>query len=268
MKRVATRISFLLLLSLVLLAETVWAQDPDRVFHWSGKLAPDKSLEIKDVNGTIRAEATSGEEVQVTAEKSGTRADEVKIQVVPSSEGVTICATYPSGIFGGSSSPCEPGSHWHSNNVHSDNTKVDFTVRLPKNLRFSAWNVNGNIKAEDLGRVVRANTVNGSVQVSTAQWAEAATVNGLIELTMGNAGWDGTLKIATVNGSVHLQMPSDLNAEVKFNSVNGHISSDFPVTLSGFVGHSARGTIGNGGRTLVVDTVNGSVELRKSTGGI
>jgi DUF4097 and DUF4098 domain-containing protein YvlB len=67
-----------------------------------------------------------------------------------------------------------------------------------------------------------------------------------------------------VNGSVHLDMPSDMNADVRFRSVNGRLNSDFPLTVSGtFGGRKLDGRIGNGGRELVVDTVNGSVELRR-----
>jgi hypothetical protein len=58
---------------------------------------------------------------------------------------------------------------------------------------------------------------------------------------------------------------------VKFSSVNGQMTSEFPqLTISnGFpVGHSASGTIGKGGRSLVVDTVNGNVDLKKSAGTI
>jgi DUF4097 and DUF4098 domain-containing protein YvlB len=200
----------------------------------------------------------------VTANKIGPKADLIKIEVVPSSEGVTICAMYPNSSFGGAMGPCEAGNHWHNNNVHTDNNRVDFTVHLPKNLRFTAISVNGGIEAEDLGRVVHAESVNGSVRVSTDAWADANSVNGAIHIRMGNAGWSGKLKIATVNGAVELQMPDDLSTDVKFSSVNGRIESAFPVTVSGgFVGHTAKGTIGSGGRELEVNTVNGAITLSK-----
>jgi len=122
--------------------------------------------------------------------------------------------------------------------------------------------------AEDMGRFVRAETVNGSVRVSTSAWAQAETVNGSIKLSMGNAAWTGKLKIESVNGSIELRMPDDLSADVKFNSVNGQMTSDFPLTITNNfpVGHNARGQIGSGGRELVIETVNGSVELKKSGG--
>ena len=92
------------------------------------------------------------------------------------------------------------------------------------------------------------------------------TVNGSVKGRMGNAGWNGILKIASVNGSVELEMPDGLSANVDFKSVNGGINSDFPISISGFVGHSAHGQIGSGGRELEIRTVNGSVTLKKAGG--
>jgi DUF4097 and DUF4098 domain-containing protein YvlB len=72
-----------------------------------------------------------------------------------------------------------------------------------------------------------------------------------------------------VNGSIEIELPDDLKADVKFKSLNGHINSDFPITISGgFIGQSARGRVGSGGRELSIETVNGSVEIKKARGGI
>src|SRR5436309_7392054 len=66
-------------------------------FHWKGKVAPGKAIEIKGVNGDIRATAGSGD-VEVTAVKRARKSDpdEVKIEVVQHEDGVTSCAVYPS----------------------------------------------------------------------------------------------------------------------------------------------------------------------------
>lgn len=240
------------------------AQDQGREFHWTGKLAADQVVEIKNVSGSIDADGANGDQIEVSATKIGPQADQIKVEVVPSSQGVTICAMYPSSVFGGSMGRCEAGNSWHTSNVHSDNNRVNFTVHLPKNLRFTAISVNGGIKAEDLGGPVHAQSVNGSVRISTDAWAEARSVNGAIHVRMGRANWNNTLKIETVNGSVELEMPDDLSTDVKFSSVNGRIESAFPVTITGgFVGHTAKGTIGSGGRELVVNTVNGAITLKR-----
>jgi DUF4097 and DUF4098 domain-containing protein YvlB len=75
------------------------------------------------------------------------------------------------------------------------------------------------------------------------------------------------LKISTVNGSVTLDLPSDTNAEVHFSSVNGNLTSDFPLTVQGgimgFGPKRIEGTIGKGGRELDVQTVNGTLAIHK-----
>ena len=254
--------SWFVLPIVLFLSSLVLAQDQGRQFHWSGKLQPDQMVEIKNLNGTIEARGDGSDQVEVTAEKIGPDADLVKIEVVPNSEGVTICAIYPGGRMGAQTGPCEHGESWHTDN-HNTRAKVNFTVRMPNNLRFVGVSVNGKVTAEDMGRFVRAKSVNGSVRVSTQQWAELSTVNGSIEGHMGNAEWNGTLKINSVNGSIDLEMPGNLNADVRFRSVNGHLESDFPLTVSGSLGgRKLEGRIGNGGRELDVNTVNGNVRLK------
>ena len=81
---------------------------------------------------------------------------------------------------------------------------------------------------------------------------------------MGRADWSDTLKMATVNGSITLTLPPDLNTDVKATTVNGDISSDFPMTVSGRISRrKVEGTIGGGGRLLSLDSVNGSITLKR-----
>jgi DUF4097 and DUF4098 domain-containing protein YvlB len=258
------RLSLLMLLGLAPWVALSWGQDQDqgREFHWSGKLAAEQLVRVKNVNGNIDVEASGGDQVEVTAEKSGPDADQVKIKVVTSGDGVVICSIYPS-----SSGSCSPS--WRANHVRGNDTKVHFTIHMPKNLRFDGQNVNGDVNARGMGRFVRGESINGSVRVSTSAWAEGETVNGSIEAKIGNADWSGALTFKSVNGSVRVELPDDLNADVKFKSLNGRISSDFPITINGgFIGHSAEGRVGKGGRELSIETVNGSVELKKAGGAI
>src|SRR5882762_9153472 len=83
-------------------------------FHWKGKVAPGKGIEIKGVNGDVRAVAGSGGgDVEVTAVKRARRSDpdEVKIEVVQHEDGVTVCAVYPSD--GRRENTCEAGGDGH-----------------------------------------------------------------------------------------------------------------------------------------------------------
>ena len=48
-------------------------------------------------------------------------------------------------------------------------------------------------------------------------------------------------------------------------TVNGNISTDFPLTIQGKLNPKhISGTIGSGGRELGLKTVNGNIELRRT----
>ncbi len=143
---------------------------------------------------------------------------------------------------------------------------VDFTVHVPAGVVLSAHTVNGAVVAEGLGGNVEAVTVNGSVHLSTTGYAEARTVNGSITAALGRADWPDAMEFETVNGSVTLTLPPALSTEVRAETVNGDIESDFPLMVSGRFGpRRLNGTIGNGGRRLELRTVNGGIRLKKST---
>lgn len=234
-------------------------------WSWRGRIEPGKRIEIKGVNGRIRAEPASGDEVEVRALRKGKRSDptSVRIEVVEHSDGVTICAVYPS-RDPDRPNECRPGTAGRMN-VGRNDVQVDFTVRVPAGVRFVGRNVNGSVTAEGLEGDVEAHTVNGSVDIATSGVATAATVNGSITASLGKARWEGTLEFSTVNGSITLEFPADLSCDIRVSVVNGRISSEFPLTVEGRITpRRLKGTIGSGGGTLVVKTVNGGVEIRRA----
>src|SRR6266849_5135126 len=66
-------------------------------FQWRGQLTSGQTLEVKGVNGDVRAVPSSTTDVEVTATKSALRSNpaSVRIEVLPHPGGVTICAVYP-----------------------------------------------------------------------------------------------------------------------------------------------------------------------------
>src|SRR5256712_10735930 len=191
---------------------TLGAQD----FNWHGRLAAGKRLEVKGVNGDVRAVLASGAEAVVNARKQARRSDpdEVKIEVVESDEGVTICAVYPTPSRARHENICEPGDHWSSSTDNNDVT-VDFEVQVPAGIQFNGQTVNGEMSAEGLKGDVRASSVNGSVRVSTTGLAEASTVNGSVTAEMGRANWTNVLEFSTVNGGITLTLPPKLDTDVQ-----------------------------------------------------
>ncbi len=236
-------------------------------FHWTGRLAAGKRLEVRGVNGSIRALAAAGNEIDVTARKTARRSDpdDVEIKVVPFEDGVLICALYPTPRRARQENSCEPGSS-HSSTEDNDVT-VDFTIRLPAGIGFDGSTVNGDVDADGMGADASATTVNGSVNVSAAGHVEASTVNGSIRASMGRADWTGEASFTTVNGGIILTLPAGVSTEVRASTVNGDLETDFPLTIMGKWGpRRMRGTIGGGGdRTLELTTVNGNIQIRKSS---
>lgn len=234
-------------------------------FRWQEPLAAGRTIEIRGVNGHVVAEPASGGEVEVVAVKRARRSDpdEVRVEVVRHAGGVLICAVYPNAS--GEPNTCSPGPN-HRSNVNNNDTSVNFNVRVPAGVRFEGRTVNGKIEANGLGSDVVAHTVNGSINVSTAGLASAQTVNGSITAVMGRADWEDGLEFRTVNGGIDLSFPASLNARVEAKTLNGDIRTDFPLTVNGaYSRRHMTGTIGGGGRELRLETVNGSVQIRRAS---
>ncbi|HXG45482.1 MAG TPA: DUF4097 family beta strand repeat-containing protein [Gemmatimonadales bacterium] len=233
-------------------------------FSWKGALAAGQTLEIRGINGDIRAGRASGPEAQVTAVKRGKRSDpgEVTIEVVEHAGGVTICAVYPAGR--GRANRCRPGGG--KQETRGNDVEVNFDVRVPAGVRFEGTTVNGSIVARDLASDAHVTTVNGDLEVATKGLVEATTANGSIEAAIGRADWEGDLEFAAVNGSITLTLPAALDADLEASTVNGSIETDFPLTVQGRFGPSTlKGTLGKGGRHLKLTTANGSIRLKKAS---
>src|SRR5256885_2245131 len=59
-------------------------QESGNEFHWRGQIAAGRVIEVKGVSGNVRAEPSSGSEVEIIANKHGRRSDpgSVRLQVL------------------------------------------------------------------------------------------------------------------------------------------------------------------------------------------
>jgi hypothetical protein len=231
-------------------------------FEWRGQLAAGQSIEIKGINGDVRAVAGRGNEVEVTATRSARRSNpaDVRFEVAAHTGGVTICAIYPA-ASGQPANECQagPGGRFSSSN---NDTVADFTVRVPPGIGFIARTVNGSVDGEALQANAEGYAVNGSIRLATTGLARATTVNGSITASMGRADWPEGASFKTVNGEITLSLPPAVNADVRAEAVNGHIRSALPINLTSQTnGRRLEGTLGSGGRQLALSTVNGSITL-------
>ncbi len=234
-------------------------------FQWRKALASGKTIEIIGVNGAIDASGTGGREVEVVAVKRARRSDpeSVHIEVVEHPDGVTICAVYPN-ARSNEENECREGGKGR-NNTRNNDVQVAWTVRVPAGVKFIGRTVNGGIVARGLTAEAEVHTVNGDLTVETTSFASATTVNGSIDARVGRTDWTGEAEFETVNGGITIDLPASASMEVDASTVNGSMNTDFPLTIRGKWGpRRMSGTIGQGGRTLSLNTVNGSMSLRRS----
>ncbi len=231
-----------------------------KAFDWRGSVTPGDKIEIKNLNGDVRASFTAGSEVVVHAVKTGQDTDpaSVTIEVVQHAEGVTICAVYPD-VPGQAPNECLPGLQGNLNNRDND-VSVEFTLSIPAGVEFVGRVVGGDVDAQGLQSDAFVVTIAGDINVSTAGIAEAASTHGSLNVAIGRADPDRDLAFRSMGGNVTVRVPSNTNAEVLASTSFGTIDSDFP--LAG-TAHRKSGTLGSGGPNLTLSSMNGNVTLRQ-----
>lgn len=242
------------------------SQRRENAFTWSGNIPNGRRILIKNINGGIDVERSSGSRVEVTAEKRWRRGnpDDVRIeQVRLSGDEVVICAMWhPDSRCTERRIETPRDRNWNSNN----DVSVHFTVRVPEGVRVDIESVNGGLSVNGVTTDVSASTVNGSIEARSAGGpVRAKTVNGSIRVSMGSLGSAQDLEYETVNGSVVVELPSNFGAQLELSTVNGRVSTDFPITVTGSLSpRRLRGTVGNGSTRFRASTVNGSITLRRN----
>lgn len=262
-----TSVGAALILAALVAAPGGTVAQAEEEFEWTGRLNPGQLLQVKGVNGAIRALPATGPRAEVMAVKRGARSDldAVRIEVVEHAGGVTVCAVYPGGdCRAGDGGRPSPG--WRSSTEGVD-VEVEFTVRVPAEAAFAGRTVNGAVSARDLSGDVKARTVNGAIDVRTAGSASAETVNGAIRAFVGSLrDSDASLGFRTVNGAITLGLPPGAGARIQAETLNGALETDFALTIqAGTIAgpRRIRGTIGEGGPTIELKTVNGSIHLTR-----
>lgn len=220
-------------------------------FHGDGVLA------LENVNGSVDIRSWDRNEIKIDGEKSA-RTEEELNQIELTMEVSDAHAHLKVHL------PKRTGSWFGGSTIRA---AVRFTIMLPAGASIDRVEVvNSSVKIEGIKGDVEIHTVNGSIQAhGLAGDARLKTVNGSISAAFASVSPHQNLDFETVNGSITARVPADTGASVRAKTVNGHISTDFPLTISGrFVGRHLDGTIGNGGAAIQAQTVNGGIKLERS----
>ncbi|MES3033569.1 MAG: DUF4097 family beta strand repeat-containing protein [Gemmatimonadota bacterium] len=256
------------LLAAALVAAPLAAQSDDgTTFRWSGAVSEGRYIRLHNMNGDVRVErGAPGSRVEVIGERTVHGGDPtvVRFDVRMRDDGdVVICV-----LWGPDMTCTDQGSrgNYSTNWRKGDRVSVALRVRVPDGVKTYARSTNGAVAVEGVTSEVDAATTNGDVNVRTTSGVvNASTTNGSITATLGSAAGDAPMRFTTTNGRVTVYAPPTLSANLDMSTTNGDLSVDFPVTVSGVLGRKQlRGTLGQGGRALVVRSTNGDVSLRSN----
>jgi hypothetical protein len=260
----------------------------DDNFSWSGRVAAGGTVRVHNLAGSINVERSGSGQVEVTGQKNYRRGDaaDVRFEVVPSANGVTICAIWYDGDCTEDGVKSERRNRDDNDRNRNNDVSVTFTVRVPAGVKIdasgvsadvnvtgatagvSANSVSGNVTLNDVTGDIRVNSVSGDVKVSGASTGSihANSVSGDVEIGIDQLSGSGDLDFSTVSGDVDITFPANLDALVQMSTVSGELRSDFPLTTQGDTDRRNRNIearIGSGGRTLKFHSVSGNVTLRR-----
>ncbi|MGA2003860.1 MAG: DUF4097 family beta strand repeat-containing protein [Terriglobales bacterium] len=214
-------------------------------------------VEIENVNGPVHITAWDRAEVKVDAVKSAwsqERLNEARIEIDATADRISIHTEYPD----------HDRTFNYGGGERNNPARVEYTITVPRHANLDKINlVNGRLDIQDVGGEVHASCVNGQIVARNLQGrAELHTVNGELDASVDQMPSAG-VKPSSVNGRLHVTLPSDANAVVKANTVSGSISDDFglPITRHQFVGHTLHGQLGSGGTLVKLSNVNGTIEI-------
>ncbi len=169
--------------------------------------------------------------------------------------------------------------------VHASTVKGDISVTgAAKEVELET--VSGSLEISGSPTRVRAQSVNGRVAIHGASGdIEASTVNGellfdggscescQLETVNGNLRFEGSLgpranlEVQTVSGTVELRLPADVSAEFSVATWSGEVENELgpaPRKANRYTpGKELRFSTGAGGARVTVETMSGTVRLKK-----
>ncbi len=142
---------------------------------------------------------------------------------------------------------------------------IDLTV---KSATMRLASVSGSIKARGARGEVRVETVSGTATVEAAavDRVELETVSGTVRFA-GDLSANGRLDAESVSGTVEVALPPGTSGSFRLKSFSGDIDNQFgpPArrTSEYAPGVEAEFTAGSGGARVEIETMSGSIILRK-----
>lgn len=243
--------------------KTVVKTDETERFEQTYPLNANGRVSVSNVNGSITVETWDRNEVKLEYVKTSDRKEdlaEIEVQIESRPDAFHVDTDY---------------GDWKRRNSGERRTynklQVEYHLFVPRNAVLDEIEtVNGSVNISNANNSTKASAVNGQVRATNLRGAtNLSTVNGTLIADFDQLQPGSRISLETVNGTVDLTIPSDANATVKADTVNGQISNDFglPVRKGEYVGRDLYGKIGSGDVQIKLNSVNGALSVKRKNDG-
>ena len=241
--------------------------------EWSKTYAisgfPDLRVETSDANIRVTTWDQKTIEAKVITSRYKIGEGGIRVEEKQTGDTVEIEVRYP---------------HHNFNFEWGSGHRVDVIIQMPREGKVNLRTGDGKIEVAGLKGAMDMHTGDGSVNLDSVDGKlHASTGDGHIqangrfdqlELKTGDghvdvrardgsslaSGW----RLETGDGSVSLEVPGNLAADVDLHTSDGHIDLDMPVQAEGRIRQNEiRGKLNGGGSPLTIRTGDGSIHLRK-----
>ncbi len=130
----------------------------------------------------------------------------------------------------------------------------------------AARTVDGSMELRNVHGDISARTTDGKLSMDGVfRTLEAQSTDGSIDVTVEPGSRMGAeWSIRSTDGSIHIELPQDLHADLEARTGDGQIKCDYPITISGSVNkHRLSGKINSGGNLIKVQSSDGSINISK-----
>jgi hypothetical protein len=237
--------------------------DETERFEQTYPLNANGRVNVSNVNGSITVEAWDRNEVRLEAVKIADSREslaDVEIRIDARQDRFSVEADYDN-------AQQRNRGEWKNHR----RLEVQFRLSVPRTAVLDEIEtVNGSVTVSDFVNFTKVSAVNGGVKAMNLRGnASLSTVNGTVDAVFERLEPGSRISLNTVNGRVNLLIPSDSNATVKADTLNGQITNDFglPVRKGEYVGRDLYGKIGTGDVQIKLNSVNGGLAIGRKQDG-
>jgi len=254
----------------LVLAQFAGAEEWNKTFNLTGK--PDLRVETSDAKLTVDTWDQNKIEAHVIVFGYKIGPGGIDIYDHQNSDSVSLEVRYPKvefHVFGGMR------SH-----------RVEIEIHMPRQGRVDLRTGDGNIRLSGLKGEMVVTSGDGSQEIEDVDGTLRARAGDghirasgrfdSLSLHTGDGRIDATARpesaikdeweLRAGDGSVTLRVPEKLAANIDFETKDGHLDVDMPVTVNGgrLKEHVIRGTMNGGGNPLTIHTGDGSIRVERS----